>query len=95
MFKSYVRDFLIDFLERCSIVNNQNTILAICDVTSLYTNIPHAHGLKALSYWIDEHSGSLHEIFNKQFILESARLILENNNCKITDDFFVQKASLQ
>ena len=87
--KSYVRDNK-DFLERCSRVNNENTILAAFDVTSLYTNILHAYGLEALFYWIDKHSGNLHERFNKQFVLESARLIIENNNYKFNDKFFVQ-----
>ena len=58
--KSYVRHN-IDFLERCSRVNNENTILATFDVIGLYTNIPHAYRLEALSYWIDKHPGSFHE----------------------------------
>ena len=53
------------------------TVLATFDVVNLYTNIPHAY--EALSYWIDERPSSLHERFNKQFVFESERLILENN----------------
>ena len=79
--KNYVRDN-VDFLEPCSRVNNENTILATFDVMRLYIYIPHAYGLEALSYWIDKPPGSLHERFSKQFVLESARLILENSNCK-------------
>ena len=86
--KSYVREN-IDFLECCSRVNDENIILSTFDVISLYTNIPHASGLEALSYWIDKHPGSLHKRFNKQFILESERRILENNNSKYNDEFFV------
>ena len=56
----------------------------------LYTNLPHGYGLEALSYWIDKHPGSLQERFNKQFFLESATLILKNNNRKFNDKFFVQ-----
>ena len=66
------------------------TILATFDVVDLYTNIPHAYGLEALYYQIDNHPGSLHERFNKEFVLESVTLILENNNCKLNDDFFVE-----
>ena len=66
------------------------TILATFDVVDLYTNIPHAYGLEALYYQIDKHPGSLHERFNKEFVLESVTLILENNNCKLNDDFFVE-----
>ena len=86
---SYFRD-TIEFLERCSRVNHENTILATFDVVSLYTSIPHAYALEALSYWINKHPGSLHEIFNKQFVLESGKLIIKNNNCKFIDEFFVQ-----
>ena len=74
----------------CPRVNNENTILATFEVISLYTNILHAYELEALSYWIDKHPGSLHKRFSKQFVLESARLILENNNCKFSDEIFVQ-----
>ena len=70
--RSYVRDNK-DFSERCSRVNNEKTILATFDITSLYINILHAYGLEDLSYWIDKHPGSLHERFNKQFVSESAK----------------------
>ena len=73
---SYFRD-IIDFLDRCSRVNHENTILATFDAVSKYTNIPHAYGLEALSYWINKHPGSLHEIFNKQFVLESTKRIIK------------------
>ena len=43
-----------------------------------------------MSYWIDKRPGTLQERFNKQFVLESARLILKNNNRKFNDKFFVQ-----
>ena len=46
--KIFVRDN-IGILERSSRVSNGNTILATLNVTSLYTIIPHAYGLKTLS----------------------------------------------
>ena len=46
--------------------------------------------MEALSYWIDKHPVSLHERFNKQSVLESARLTLRSNNCKFNYEFFVQ-----
>ena len=46
--------------------------------------------MEALSYWIDIHPVSLHERFNKQSVLESARLTLRSNNCKFNYEFFVQ-----
>ena len=39
--KSYVTHSFFDFLERCSRINNENTILATVNVASLYTNVPH------------------------------------------------------
>ena len=44
--KHYVRDN-IDFLERCSIVNSKNTILATFDLIILHTNIPQPYGIEA------------------------------------------------
>ena len=46
--------------------------------------------MEALSYWIDKRPGSLHERFNKQFVLESKRLILENNNSKFNYEILLQ-----
>ena len=57
---------------------------------SLCTIILHAHEVEALSCWIDKHPGSLHEWFNKQFVSESTRLILENSNCRFNDECFLQ-----
>ena len=58
-------------------------------ILSVYANILHAFGLEALSYWTDKHPGTLHEKVTTQFVLESARLILESYNCKFNDEFFV------
>ena len=51
--------------------------------------------LAELVLWITleiryKHPGSFHQIFNKQFVTESARFILEKNNCKFNDEFFVE-----
>ena len=78
------------YLHWRSLLKRLQNILASFDGISLYTNILHAHGLEALSYWINKHPGNLYERFSKQFVLESGRLILENNNCKFNDEFFVQ-----
>ena len=74
----------------CCRVNYENTTLAAFNMLSLYTNIMHAYGLDALSYWIDKHPGSFHENFNKQFALKWRRCILQNNNCKFNNEFVVQ-----
>ena len=85
--KRYVRDN-IEFLKHWSRVNNENTIFANFDKVSLYTNILHAYGEEALSYWLHKYTDSLHEIFNKQFVLETARL-----NCNVNAEFFIQIGS--
>ena len=88
--KSYGRD-KIDFWECYCRVNSRNTILA----TFIYTDILHAYRLEALYYRIDKHSGSVHQRFSKQFVLELARFILENNNCKFNNEIFLQINGLQ
>ena len=85
--RSYVREN-IAFLKPCSKGSNENIIFATFNVISLYTIIMHAYGMEERSYCIDKHPGSLHERFNKQFVLESTRLFLENNNCKFIDGMF-------
>ena len=45
------------------------------DIVNLYTNIPHTFGLEALDYWLKKIQESLYLIFNKEFVLECAKLI--------------------
>ena len=73
--KSHIKDNIC-FLKECSRENNENTILLTCDIISLYTNIPHEYGLKALEFWIEKHPESINERFSKEFILESAEICL-------------------
>ena len=56
----------------------------------LYSNIHHEYGLKAIGYWLHKFPGSLHPRFSKEFVLESSKLILENNNLKFDVDYFNQ-----
>ena len=60
------------------------------DEVNLYTNIPHTFGQEALDYWLENHPESLHARFNKEMILECARLILQNNNMKFNNEFYNQ-----
>ena len=78
--KSYVKDNL-DFWRKCSQKNNDTTTLVKFDVKNLYTSITHDYGLEAISFWIDKHPDSLHSRFSKGFVMESIKIILENNNC--------------
>ena len=87
--KSYIRDS-IDFLQKCSRSANEKTILCTFDVKSLYTNIPHEYGLRAISLWLDKHQATISSRFPKAFIMESVQFILMNNNFKFNDEFFLQ-----
>ena len=64
----------------------------------MFKNITHTSGLEALDYWLENHPGSLHAGFNKEFILECPKLILQNNNMNFITKLKVQhwvQSSLQ
>ena len=86
---SYVKDNL-HFLSKYSRENYEDTLLVTFDVVNLYTNIPHTFGLEALNYWLENHPESLHARFNKEFILECAKFILQNNNMSFNHEFYNQ-----
>ena len=85
--KSYVKDNL-DFLPKYSRENYENNLLVGFDVVNLYTNIPHAFGLEALNYWLENYPECLHARFNKEFVLECAKFILQNDNIKFNNEFY-------
>ena len=60
------------------------------DVVNLYTNITHTFGLEALDYWLENHPESLHVRFMKEFVLQCAKFILQNNNMKSNYEFYNQ-----
>ena len=84
--KSYVKDNL-DFLSKYSRENDEDTLLVTFDVVNLYINIPHTFVLEALDYLLENHPEGLHTRFNKKFVLERAKFILQNNNIKSTLNF--------
>ena len=86
--KSHGKDNL-DFLSKCSRKNYEDTLLATFDVVNLYTNIPHTFRLEPLDYWLENHPESLHARFNKEFVLECAKFILQNN-MKFNNEFYNQ-----
>ena len=77
-------------MRKCSRKNNDSTTLVTFDVKSFYTIIPHNYGLEAISFWIKKHPDSLHSRFSKGFVLESMKIIIENNNCTFNDEFYRQ-----
>ena len=60
------------------------------DVVNLYNNIPHTFGLEVLDYWLENHPESLHARFNREFVFECAKFILQNNNRKFNNEFYSQ-----
>ena len=87
--KSYVKDSLVS-LSKCSRVNYEDTLLLTFGVVNLYTNIPHTSELKAPDYWPEIHPESLHTRFNKEFVLECGKFILQNNHMKFNNKFYNQ-----
>ena len=87
--QSYVRDD-IDFLKYVPKIVPQNTLLVSFDIVSLYTNISHDLGIEAINSWLTKYPELIHERFSKEFILESIKIILENNNFYFNDKMYTQ-----
>ena len=85
--KSCIKDNL-DFLAKCSRGNKWDTILRIFDVVGLYSHISREYGPEATEYWLDKFPESLHRRFPKEFVLESFKFILENNNLNFDNEYF-------
>ena len=87
--KSYVKDDF-DFLQKCNRNLTKNSKLISFDVASLYINIPHELGLKAIDYWLDKYPELIHSILNKFFIVKALKLVLKNNDFVFNEKFFHQ-----
>jgi hypothetical protein len=89
--RSYVRDD-IDFLTKFQrqLDQDKKFKLVTFDVESLYTNIDHDLGKKAIKYWIDKHRDKIPSRFSAKFICEAIEIILENNVFHFDDKFFIQ-----
>ena len=87
--KSYIKGNL-DFLAKCSLENKWDTISTTFYVVGLYLNIPHEYGLEVIEYWLDKFPEPLHPRFPKEFVLESVKFILENNNLNFDNEYFNQ-----
>ena len=77
-------------MRKCSRKNNNSTSLVTFHVKSLYISISYNSGLEAISFWIEKHPGSLHSKFSKGLVLQSIKIILENNNCTFNNEFYRQ-----
>ena len=88
--KSNIRD-TTDFLNSLPDGVQDEVILTTFDVESLYSNISHDLGLKAVEYWMDKVGEKLiQQRFPKSFILESLDFILKNNTFQFNDTFYRQ-----
>ena len=62
-------------------------IMATVDVSSLYTNIPHTHGLSALEHFLDQRPP--HTLPSTQF-LKLTQFILTHNNFPFNSHHYLQ-----
>ena len=76
--KSYLRD-TIDFLNHLPEHIPEDAILALFDVESLFSNIPHDLGLDAIKFWLQKHPVDLHRRFTDNFVLDIIEFIFKNN----------------
>ena len=76
--KSYLTD-TTDFLNHLPSENIENTLLVSFDVQSLYSNIPHQLGEKAINYWLRKFPNDCPARFPKEFILDGINFIVTNN----------------
>ena len=79
LLKSYVKDDW-NFIDKLPRTTDFECELYSVDIVSLYTNIPHELGLQAISYYIDKYRDRIPRRFTKEFILESIKFVLTNNN---------------
>jgi hypothetical protein len=89
LLSSHCRD-TFHFLETLPKTVDNDSTLTTFDVTSLYTNIPHDLGYQAIEYWIDIHKDKIPAKFTKDFIMNSLKMILENNFFSFEDNIYLQ-----
>lgn len=79
----------VDFLNKLPHKLKDSEIFVTLDVVSLYSNISHDLGYKAIKYWLNEYYDHSNRIPAK-LILEGCKLILENNCFEFNNEYFVQ-----
>ena len=80
----------IEYLKTCKRNVTDDTVLVTFDVCSLYTNIPHEFGLKAIEYSVSNNRQSIYPRFTTQVIVEAASFILRNNSMTFDEMFYLQ-----
>ena len=69
---------------------SEHTQLVSFDIVSLYSNIPHGLGLEAISFWLDKYPELIANRYNKAFINEALKIVLENNTFSLNNNYFKQ-----
>ena len=87
--KSYIKDDW-DFLRKFPRQLEPDCNLYSCDVSSLYTNISHDLGIRALKYWTHKLRHLIPARFTTQFILECSDFVLRNNYFMFDKKMFLQ-----
>lgn len=88
--KSYIRD-TTDFINKLSKLDNiaPEHYLVTLDVTSLYTNIPHTEGIRAIAEKLAANRVGPQNPSN-QSVIKLLKLVLESNNFKFHDTDYLQ-----
>ena len=71
---SYVKDTK-DILSKLTNYIDASTTMITYDVEALYSNITHALGYEAITYWVEKYPSNL-DRFSKEFIIAAIRIIL-------------------
>ena len=79
-----------DFLRFLPSPLNFDSVLYSCDIESLYTSIPIELSIEAIDYWITKKCNLIPERFAKEFIIDSIKFILKNNNFLFDSKMFNQ-----
>ena len=87
--ESYLRDD-IHFLNFIPKKVSEHTQLVSFDIVSLYSNIPHDLGLEAISFWLDKFPELIANRYNKAFITDALKIVLENNIFSFNNNYFKQ-----
>ena len=86
--KSFIHNSL-DFLMKYPRDVDEDIEIVTFGVISLYTNIPQEFGHECIDYFSTMYQEDLHPRFKKEFVLESANLILKNNTLTFDSEFYL------
>ena len=86
-FKSHLSNFF--FFNFSYQMFDSDTLIVTFNVTDLFSYIP-VLGKQTISFWIGKYPNTLHPRFNKRFIIEGIKLILNNNSFQFNKVDYIQ-----